>query len=272
MRDCRVVRQQLGVRLCAFRFGRRIAAAVGRESEHNDVGRRKSRCLRLPTIPKRCAVLHLPSPAHVDTDGTARLLQGCSVGTRPDSDQRRRYYRPDGHGRPGVAYKAQYPMRRCFAYPAPTFLHGAGTAHQRRVGVPNQAVSRQCGSQRDDSGQSVPPCLFPVHDNRRAARRAGHTLHDDVEVFSVRRENRNRLQDRTRSTPSRDGGRRLRWVSREGLWIGRAVGRNEPHDHRRGAWRCAARWDCCIVGIRCCHDRRIRDRSPGESGNGPARR
>jgi hypothetical protein len=126
--------------------------------------------------------------AHVDTEGTVRLLQRALVGTR----------RHAGTGEVVVdvlddesgvaAYRSANPDARVFRVSSANFpfmdpvpLTGGA------LGVPNQALRGVVTVSRDDPVNPFLHLHAPLHDNKERRAEVDVPYDDDVEVFSVER-------------------------------------------------------------------------------------
>ncbi len=186
-----VVRQRFGVRAMA-RLGSAAESQglwVG-EVNVTDVGR-----LEMPGV---FGISQTPRPvarpftfrllAHVDADGTARLLQRVFVGTRSDSTNGGTITDLMASEGRVSAYKAQYPEAKVFRLSSANFpFMSPALLTNGAFGVPNQAVVGDVEITRDDPVNPFLHAYSPLHDNKERRAEDDVPYADDVEVFSVRR-------------------------------------------------------------------------------------
>jgi hypothetical protein len=186
-----VMRQRIGVRAMA----RSGSAAESRglwvgEVNITDVGRLEMPgVFGQPTTPKPVArPFTFRLLAHVDTDGTARLLQRVFVGTRPDTTNGGVITDLMATEARVSAYKAQYPGAKVFRLSSANFPFMAPVPLTNGAfGVPNQAVQGNVEVTRDDPVNPFLHAYAPLHDNKERRAEDDIPYDDDVEVFSVRR-------------------------------------------------------------------------------------
>lgn len=181
------------------RFGLRVGTRSGAvqglwvgEATISDVGRLEMLGV-IGTIPAAPVPVHRPFKfrliCHVDSNGTARLLQRALVGTSYDAQASRVQTEILADESEVAAYKGAHPDGKVFRVASANFpFFDPLVMSGGSFGAPNQTLYATVMVDREDGVNPFRHQYAPLHDNleQRAENRVPYA--DDVEVFSVRRD------------------------------------------------------------------------------------